>query len=296
MKQILLTILLCVIFIVGNAGIVLTNWPYMDVTDDCIEVFNDPDNNGIYDVNLTAYFKSFSSYANSPATFHRRFVTLGILITTPYTSQFVPFIDFSEEKYNRFIYQYSKPITIPYDPSMNLTFEYEISLVIKSITNITTGEFSYFNYENNNDVFIEFPNSMNPLGSVSEQAVKNICPLLLPDFDLPLFPKLSSTQQNDSQVKNNSDISNVAKKYDTKVFPNPFMKDFTIQYQVQQPQKVSIEVFDVKGKLIYIHNEYHKDGIYQKNIYNINKLCKGVYFCRLKYKNKIETHRIIKSH
>jgi len=81
---------------------------------------------------------------------------------------------------------------------------------------------------------------------------------------------------------------------DYKIFPNPIVEDFTVEYNAIQNEELSFEIFDIKGRSIYTSQFRHKvDGFYSKQVNNLN-LQKGVYFCRIKTDNSQKTIKITK--
>lgn len=63
-------------------------------------------------------------------------------------------------------------------------------------------------------------------------------------------------------------------------YPNPFNAGTVIQFELSQPQKIGLEVFDVLGRMIYIKEAYFNSGLntFRWNPGNINS---GIYFYRI---------------
>ena len=66
-------------------------------------------------------------------------------------------------------------------------------------------------------------------------------------------------------------------------FPNPFNSSTTIFYKINHRSRVSLEIYDVTGKLVETILDTERDrGIYAESI-NLDKLSSGIYFYRLNY-------------
>ncbi|MBO6794816.1 MAG: S8 family peptidase [Balneolaceae bacterium] len=77
-------------------------------------------------------------------------------------------------------------------------------------------------------------------------------------------------------------------------YPNPFNPATTISYQVPQNARVSLEVFDINGRLVktLINNEVQHAGVYSRR-FNSNVLSSGVYFYRLSVGDQVETKKML---
>lgn len=79
-----------------------------------------------------------------------------------------------------------------------------------------------------------------------------------------------------------------------KIYPNPVVRDFTVEYQAIQNEETALEIFDINGNSIYIRQFEHKNsGLHSKQINNLN-LTKGIYFCRIKTAESEKTIKITK--
>jgi hypothetical protein len=83
---------------------------------------------------------------------------------------------------------------------------------------------------------------------------------------------------------------------DPLLFPNPFNQTFSVQYKLQKPSEVSIQVFDLRGRLIAAPlNRFEQlEGINSVAITSSNWV-KGIYFIRIQLGDKIWTKRLVKS-
>ena len=78
------------------------------------------------------------------------------------------------------------------------------------------------------------------------------------------------------------------------IYPNPTKSESMISYYLAEESVVSIEVFDIAGKIVsQLLNQYQTAGINQV-IWDTSKLPEGVYFCHLRYGNGVVTKKIIK--
>lgn len=89
-------------------------------------------------------------------------------------------------------------------------------------------------------------------------------------------------------TKNNSSISiesleNVTE--DFKIYPNPVISDFTVEYQSIQNEVVVFQIFDIEGRTIYTTQFEGQDtGFYARQFNNLN-LTKGLYFFNIQSDN-----------
>jgi hypothetical protein len=79
-------------------------------------------------------------------------------------------------------------------------------------------------------------------------------------------------------------------------FPNPFMGNASFRYKIKAQSKVSIEIYDINGKLMTVMNE----GIKPQGEYTVNwssgNLSSGNYFAKLMVNGKqVQTVKMIKS-
>lgn len=81
-------------------------------------------------------------------------------------------------------------------------------------------------------------------------------------------------------------------------FPNPFNPSTTIEYELEKPGFVSIDIYNIKGELLNnLYSGYRKEGTY-KEIWNGesklgSKVSSGTYFYQITSEGKQETKKMI---
>lgn len=280
----------------ADAGVIKCNWPYMDAENNCIMYYNDPDGNGIDDITFNIYLRSPFSYSDNPSDFDQGFNKLGVYVTASAsifddTEQFIPISQFTQLNFSTHVKTYRATVTVPVPlfVGIDANFDYNVTIGYQSISPFVAS----LPFVNDGSLFYEYaPTPMNPAGSISETASKDICGT--PDLS-PSSSKLSSNTQANKVIIKDDNSLNITETTGTKIFPNPFTEDFTVQYQIEEAQEVSIEILNANGASKYVHNEYQNEGFYQKNISEID-LPKGIYFCHFKTGNKLETFKLVKMH
>ena len=64
-------------------------------------------------------------------------------------------------------------------------------------------------------------------------------------------------------------------------YPNPFNPTTTLSYQLSEPSRVNLRVYDILGReVMTLTDEQQNAGYYQKT-FNANRLASGVYFSQL---------------
>ena len=100
-----------------------------------------------------------------------------------------------------------------------------------------------------------------------------------------------------SSNKESNQLSNVTDHSDLNIiiYPNPFVNNITAQYNLTKDAKVTVELFDINGKLIStICNESQTSGDHNLQI-DGSKLSNGVYVLKLNVDGQITSKQIIKS-
>jgi len=84
-----------------------------------------------------------------------------------------------------------------------------------------------------------------------------------------------------------------ALRFSLKVFPNPAKSQTAIRYSLPAQSKVSLQLYDISGRLVKtLVNEQKKQGIYKLNL-NTKDLSAGVYFLSLQSVSKRIIERLV---
>ena len=76
-------------------------------------------------------------------------------------------------------------------------------------------------------------------------------------------------------------------------YPNPFNPFSKVPYSVNKGQNINISVYDINGRQIdNLVNHYHAPGNYMTK-FSANNISSGIYFVALKYKDGIQTQKIV---
>jgi len=83
-----------------------------------------------------------------------------------------------------------------------------------------------------------------------------------------------------------------------KAYPNPFNPNVTIQIQLDQPQEVEIQIFDVNGrKVATLFNGILDNGVHRFEwnalSYNSVNITSGTYFAQIKYGENIKAIKLL---
>ncbi len=90
----------------------------------------------------------------------------------------------------------------------------------------------------------------------------------------------------ESKTPKNNILAEEDPEIDFKAIPNPFNKQFTLQFKVQEESDLSINIYDSKGALVLTMNrENLKPGLQQVQI-NGENWSNGIYFCQITIGNK----------
>ena len=81
-------------------------------------------------------------------------------------------------------------------------------------------------------------------------------------------------------------------------FPNPFNPTTTIEYALEKPGFVSIDIYNIKGEVVdNLYSGYRKEGTYRE-IWNGEsklggKVSSGAYFYQISQEGSRETKKMI---
>ncbi|MFC1619953.1 LamG-like jellyroll fold domain-containing protein [Candidatus Neomarinimicrobiota bacterium] len=77
----------------------------------------------------------------------------------------------------------------------------------------------------------------------------------------------------------------------SRIYPNPFNPQTTIQYQIKTPGNVTLEIFDLRGrKVVTLVSQYQQTGYYSVT-WDARDASSGIYFCRLQADGLIATKK-----
>lgn len=84
------------------------------------------------------------------------------------------------------------------------------------------------------------------------------------------------------------------------LYPNPASSFVNLQYELKQPENLKIEIFNLKGQLVYAGTETSKAGI-QNHRWNLcdeqgKRIANGIYFCRLTAGSAVRSAKLVVMH
>jgi hypothetical protein len=94
-------------------------------------------------------------------------------------------------------------------------------------------------------------------------------------------------------TRGTDDISEFSNEQSVMIYPNPLTTSATIEYELNQPEKVTLTIYDYLGKQVYQAQEDQPQGK-QQLIWNTEELQAGIYFCVLKTNQGTQTTKLIK--
>ncbi len=99
-------------------------------------------------------------------------------------------------------------------------------------------------------------------------------------------------------VDNENDIHPVIVNSLSKNYPNPFNPETTINFSINEPGKVELNVYNIKGQLVKtLVNDFRSSGshsvVWHGKNNNNKSVASGVYFYRIKTDNYTKTHKAI---
>jgi len=90
-----------------------------------------------------------------------------------------------------------------------------------------------------------------------------------------------------------SSINEVNALYGVKTQPNPFTTSTTLSYELNQPETVSMSIYNHLGQLIYQSQENQQQGK-QQLIWNAEKFADGIYYYRLQAGEQAANGKMVK--
>ncbi len=89
-------------------------------------------------------------------------------------------------------------------------------------------------------------------------------------------------------------LINKANTFDVVIFPNPTNGDLKIKYNLPTDNEIRIELYDLKGKLIFNKNIGKQMQGQQETILNLSQVPSGTYFCNIIGEKYSISKRIVK--
>jgi hypothetical protein len=79
------------------------------------------------------------------------------------------------------------------------------------------------------------------------------------------------------------------------VFPNPFLDDLKVVYNSPDTQRISVEVFDLNGKMVYSQQNIRRNfGLNYFKVGGLENVQRGIYFLKISSDVIIATKKIVK--
>lgn len=127
-----------------------------------------------------------------------------------------------------------------------------------------------------------------PFGNYSLYVVVNGIPSA--PFTFEFGPESQIITQNTGIKSDNMVAGNISR---SSIYPNPASNETTIQFTLAKTTRVSLKVFDMKGRSINeIFNGIMKSGEHSVKL-NVDEFPKGVYFVRMTTENGTENLKLI---
>ena len=83
-------------------------------------------------------------------------------------------------------------------------------------------------------------------------------------------------------------------QYDLAVFPNPFTNQLTIEFDLEESENVSIELFDVIGRSLHEENLGKLSSGQNKQLISTDNLPKGTYILKLQIGEQVINQKVVK--
>lgn len=92
-----------------------------------------------------------------------------------------------------------------------------------------------------------------------------------------------------------AEVSDEVSELAVSVYPNPFVKDLMIEFDVRQAADVRLEIIDIHGQVVRtLANGYHDKGHWKYPVMNLTTQAHQLYYCRLKVDNQFLVKKLIK--
>ena len=133
----------------------------------------------------------------------------------------------------------------------------------------------------------------NPFLSTCE--VQSVCDYLIaPSGTTEIHDNaLGCNTQEEVEEACASSINEIGELIGLSASPNPFATSTTLSYELLQPEKVSLTIYNHLGQLIYQEEENQPKGK-QQLIWNAERYADGIYYYRLKVSDAVANGKLVK--
>ena len=122
-----------------------------------------------------------------------------------------------------------------------------------------------------------------------EYQIRTVCPQELSDYSESFLFTSECASSTTELFESTEDITNVL------VYPNPFKDQINIKLDLQQAGDISINLFDINGKLLITQNQTNIGiGEHLFNLNNSVPLPSGMYFLRVATENSVITKKLVR--
>ena len=132
--------------------------------------------------------------------------------------------------------------------------------------------------------------------NLSTCEVKSICDYLAaPNGEINLHSNAPGCDSQE-EVLDSCDFSSITNfnlVQITSANPNPFNTSITVSYELQQPEKVSLNIYNQMGKQVYQKQENQLQGK-QQLIWNAENFADGIYYYRLQVGEQVTNGKMVK--
>ena len=171
-----------------------------------------------------------------------------------------------------------------------------------NLTNFSNENFG-FNQIENGHILCSWSNVI-PQNLESDQTIYNITFTAKQDGRLSDFLNINSSQiRSEAYIENKDgfDFKSIELNFedatsissDVSIFPNPFSEKTTLTFSLEKEQSVSIQIFDINGRLIISQQSTGSVGENQFEILQADLPISGIYFYRINSENRILTGRLV---
>lgn len=187
-------------------------------------------------------------------------------------------------------------------PGFNSNWKVDFCTNINTFYNIPAGGLagggmSFVTNKGSHDYYLFAAYLKNPLGQIVQQLANGNSTgnQMYADICEPCTNcKYSSNNSlKDKIAPQNIFYSNQNIQADVKVFPNPFVDHFNVEYYFEDSNQATIEIFDINGVLIHKKSYTNaKQGILREK-FNLN-ISSGLYFARITTGAKVDNLTLTK--